>query len=65
MSAIILLPKEGLDINDYINAELKQEFNILINNLNMAKVKLEITKFELNYTSEVNKYLYNLGIKSF
>ena len=51
MSAIIILPAKGTDINQYINALSlqKNEYNKIIEGLKYSKVHLQLPKFELEF----------------
>ena len=65
MSAIIILPAEGIDINKYINSLSvtdDDEYNNLLDELKYAKVHLQLPKFELNFTQELNQVLIDLGM---
>ncbi len=65
MSAIIILPAEGIDINKYINSLSitdDDEYNNLLEGLKYAKVHLQLPKFELKFTQELNQVLIDLGI---
>jgi hypothetical protein len=48
MSALIILPSEGTDINNYINSisNSNDEFKTIIDGLKFAKVNLKLPKFE-------------------
>ena len=64
MSALILLPVEGTDINKYITslAISNEEYSKIINGLNIAKVHLQLPKFELNFSDNLNQILKDLGM---
>ena len=64
MSAIILLPVEGTDINKYIDtlSISNEEYNKIIKGLNYAKVHLQLPKFELRFEETLNDVLINLGM---
>ena len=64
MSAIILLPAEGIDINKYINSlsVSNNEFEKIIDGLKYAEVHLQLPKFELEYQEELNQILIDLGM---
>ena len=65
MSAIIILPPENIDINEYIEKKLCQESNLndFINKLEYAKVHLELPKFELEFGEKLNDVIKKLGMK--
>ena len=64
MSAIIILPAEGTDINKYIDtlSISNEEYNKIIEGLNRAKVNLQLPKFELEFKETLNDVLSSLGM---
>ena len=64
MSAIIILPSEGTDINKYINtlAISNNEYNQIIKGLKYSKVHIQLPKFELKMTQNMNQILKDLGM---
>ena len=64
MSAIIILPSEGIDINKYLDTLYisKDEYSKIINGFNWAKVHLKLPKFELRYEQNLNEVLIDLGM---
>ena len=59
MSAIIILPRNNVDINEYItslNSE-QNSINKLIKKLRISKVMLELPKFELEFYSSLKGVL--------
>ena len=64
MSAIIILPAEGTDINKYIDtlSISNEEYNKIIEGLNRAKVNLQLPKFELEFKENLNDVLSSLGM---
>ena len=65
MSAIIILPRNNVDINEYItslNSE-QNSINELIKKLRKSKVKLELPKFELEFYSSLKGVLGDMGMK--
>ena len=64
MSAIIILPAEGIDINTYISTldDSEQEYNKINAGLKTAKVHLQLPKFEVNFSEELNQVLKDLGM---
>ena len=56
ISAIIILPSEGTDINKYINTLFLQneEYNKIIEGLTYAKVHIRLPKFELEFNQNLN-----------
>ena len=65
MSAIIILPRKIVDINEYItslNSE-QNSINELIKKLRISKVMLELPKFELDFYSNLKGVLGDMGMK--
>jgi serpin B len=64
MSALIILPSEGTDINKYIDtlSISNDEYNKIIDGLNFVKVNLELPKFELEFKEQLNQVLIDLGM---
>ena len=64
MSAIIILPSEGTDINKFINslAISSEEYNKIIDGFNYAKVHLQLPIFELEFKENLNEVLKDLGM---
>ena len=64
MSAIIILPSEGIDINKYVEtlSLSSEEYNKIINGLEMVKVDVQLPKFELEFEGSLNEILYELGM---
>ncbi len=64
MSAIIILPQNGTDINKYINTLSKSndEYNKIIKGLRFEKVHLQLPKFELNFEQNLRDILMDLGM---
>ena len=65
MSALIILPRENIDINKYIASLNSEEnsLNDLIQKLKYSKVKLELPKFELEFFSSLKETLSDMGIE--
>ena len=65
MSAIIILPKENVDINKYITSLASEEnsLNQLIPKLKYSKVNLELPKFELRFESSLKEVLKDMGME--
>ena len=65
MSAIIILPRETVDINKYITSLNSEEnsINELIKKLKYSKVNLELPKFELEFYSSLKGVLRNMGME--
>ena len=66
ISAIIILPQEGTDINKFINSLSisSEEYNKIINKLEYAKVLIQLPKFELTLTENLNEILKDLGMNN-
>ena len=63
MEALIIMPKNGFDINKYItNFNQKEYFNI-IDSIYKQKVELYLPKFEIKFNTGLEKILQELGIK--
>ena len=64
MSAIIILPSEGTDINKFINSLSisSEEYDKIIDGLNYVKVHLLLPKFELEFKEKLNEILKDLGM---
>ena len=65
MSAIIILPAEGNDINKYIDtlSISSEEYTKIIKGLNRAKVYIQLPKFELQFKDQLNEVLTDLGME--
>ena len=63
MSAIIILPEEGTDINKYINTlSNTNEYNKIIGGLEYSKVNLQLPRFEVKFSQKLNQILMDLGM---
>ena len=64
MSALIILPSEQRDINSYVNdlSIAKAEFTTLLKQLKRKKVHLQLPKFEVKFSEELNEILMDLGM---
>ena len=64
MSAIIILPSEGTDINKYIDtlSISSDEYDKIIDGLNHVKVHIQLPKFELEFNENLNQVLKDLGM---
>ena len=64
MSAIIILPSEGTDINKFIDtlSISNDEYSKIINGLKTAKVHIQLPKFELDFNQNLNEILMDLGM---
>ena len=64
MSAIIILPAKGIDINEYIDtlSTSNKEYNKIMKGLKYDKVDLQLPKFELKFEQNLNDVLISLGM---
>ena len=64
MSALIILPRENMDINKYISSLNSNEKSLseLISKLNYYKVNLELPKFQLEFFSSLKETLNDMGM---
>ena len=64
MSAFIILPSQGTDINKFINSLSisSEEYNKIVDGLNYVKVNLQLPKFELEFKQNLNEILKDLGM---
>jgi len=63
MSAIVILPNEKKNINTFISELNDEKLHHLIKKMSGRKVRLELPKFELEYTSDLNDVLKKLGME--
>ena len=63
MEALIILPKNEYDINNYIKIFDQKEYVNIIKSLYDQKVELYLPKFEINFNTELEKVFQELGIK--
>jgi len=64
MSAIIILPSEGTDINKFIDSLYisNNEYTKIIKGFKNVKVDIQLPKFELDFSQNLNKILKDLGM---
>lgn len=62
MSAIVILPREGVEINNFISKMKKESLSTIIKGFESCKVRLELPKFELKFELELNQVLKNAGM---
>jgi len=64
MSALIILPRENVDINKYISSLNSNETSLsdLISNLKYSKVNLDLPKFKLEFFSSLKETLKDMGM---
>ena len=63
MEALIILPKNDYDINNYIKKFNQEEYNNILESLTYEKVKLYLPKFKWEFRKELNQFLQDLGMK--
>ena len=63
MSAIVILPNEKKNINTFISELNDEKLQHLIKKMSGRKVRLELPKFELENTSNLNGVLKKLGME--
>ena len=65
MSALIILPYAGADIDNFVNTlKLNDNYlNRIINGMTKTMVKLNLPRFEVNFTTTLNDVLIRLGMK--
>ena len=62
MSAIVILPNEKKNINAFISELNDEKLQRLLKKMSYQRVRLELPKFKLEYTSELNNVLKKLGM---
>ena len=62
MSAVIILPKKEININNFISKLNDEKLQKLIKRMTSNEVELELPKFELNYSSSLVNTLKKLGM---
>ena len=62
MTAIIILPNEKKNINNFISELNDEKLQNLLKRMRFHKVKLELPKFELEFSSDLNGFLNKLGM---
>jgi serpin B len=63
ISAIIILPNEKKDINEFISELSDEKLQRLLKRMSSRKVHLELPKFEFEFSSELSSVLIKLGMK--
>ena len=63
MEGLIILPKNGHNINQYINKFNQEEYYNIINSLNNQKVKLYLPRFEMEFEIGLEQVFGELGMK--
>ena len=62
MSAIIILPNENKNINEFISELNDEKLQRLLKRMAKEKVRLQLPKFELEFSSKLNSALKKLGM---
>ena len=62
MSAIIILPNENKNINEFISELNDEKLQSLLKRMGREKVRLQLPKFELEFSSMLNSVLKKLGM---
>ena len=62
MSAIIILPNENKNINKFISELNDEKLQRLLKRMAKEKVRLQLPKFELEFSSKLNSALKKLGM---
>ena len=62
MSAIIILPKKKININNYISKLNDEKLQQLLKRMSITKVDLELPKFELKFSTSLKNSLKKLGM---
>lgn len=57
MQALIILPKNDYDINNYIKNFNQKEYNYILKSLTYEEVKIYLPKFELESKFSLNGFL--------
>ena len=66
MSALIILPSDLIDINSYVRylSLAYREFPNALKQLKRTKVHLQLPKFEVNFSEELNQILKDFGMSN-
>lgn len=62
LSALIILPKNGKDVNNYIESFTTQKYATIVMNLCKNKIRLSTPKFVINFEDELKPYFNSLGM---
>jgi serpin B len=62
MFAIIILPNENKNINEFISELNDEKLQRLLKKMSREKVRLELPKFELEFSSSLNSVLKKIGM---
>jgi len=59
---VALLPKEGISVSDYVNGLTAEGLRSLLNNKQDTKVKTTLPKFSVDYGTNMNDILIQMGM---
>ena len=62
LSALIILPKNESDINNFIQAFTFEKYDFILKNSFERKINLSLPKFEINFEDELKPNLISLGM---
>jgi serine protease inhibitor len=62
-SMIIILPKEGINIDQFAGELTQQQWNGFVSNLDSNEVSLSLPKFKLKYEKKINDELKAMGMR--
>ena len=63
LKALIILPKNKTDINDYINKFTSDQYHLIKSSLINKKVIFSLPKFEIKFEEELKTIFQSLGMK--
>ena len=63
LNALIILPRNKSNINNYIKNFTSEKYNMIIGNLINKKVQLSLPKFEFDFSTELSQNFKSLGMK--
>lgn len=63
LNALIILPKNKSNINNYIENFTSEKYNMIISQLTNKKVELSLPKFEFDFSAELSQNFKSLGMK--
>ena len=63
LNALIILPRNKSNINNYIKNFTSEKYNMIIGNLINKKVQLSLPKFEFDFSTELSQNFKTLGMK--
>ena len=63
LNALIILPKNKSNINNYIEKFTSENYKMIIGQLTNKKVQLSLPKFEFDFSAELSQNFKSLGMK--